>query len=258
MARPVHPRVRGERVSRRSPQHLQTGSSPRARGTERLDPVVEPWVRFIPACAGNGGLRVQGSGDWPVHPRVRGERVPALSVHRRRTGSSPRARGTASLGCPPHPPHRFIPACAGNGSRPVPGTGPRAVHPRVRGERGLRGLGGHGVAGSSPRARGTALLVPAAVPPGRFIPACAGNGRWKCLRWSVGAGSSPRARGTVRVACFFVQDPRFIPACAGNGSVSARAGRFRTVHPRVRGERALAMAASAGSCGSSPRARGTA
>ena len=115
---------------------------------------------------------------------------------------------------------RFIPASAGNGTR-----GCRTVRD----------------AGSSPRPRGTAQLAFALPVEDRFIPASAGNGPDCQIRPKVG-GSSPRPRGTAHV------DSSRCPRCSG--------ARKRTVHPRVRGERAmlLSMITSTGSV--HPRVRG--
>ena len=95
--------------------------------------------RFIPAGAGNG----TSSGLVSIADN----------------GSSPRARGTdrsdsrGDQGC------RFIPAGAGNGRFAVRAEEARAVHPRGRGERST--LAGVVIAiyGSSPRARGTAMMI---------------------------------------------------------------------------------------------------
>ena len=172
-------------------------------------------------------------------------------------GSSPRARGTVELDSGDRSLLRFIPACAGNGWASLPRPHAGAVHPRVRGERDRAGRAVLLSDGSSPRARGTALaaLVDALLE--RFIPACAGNGcppwpgrstgtvhprvrgeRFAAVRPRLGAaGSSPRARGTVLHHGVLVEGQRFIPACAGNGPSESRAAMWRTVHPRVRGER---------------------
>src|SRR5690606_31637806 len=138
---------------------------------------------------------------------------------------------------------------------PVPAG---AVHPRVRGERtrGFKLLSNNG--GSSPRARGLYCRGRQAAGRTRFIPACAGNvrpvpsslasnpvhPRVRGERTSEssdrppGSGSSPRARGTcveVRANLLVV---RFIPACAGNVGIWRTPTSTRSVHPRVRGERA--------------------
>ena len=49
----VHPRVRGEHTKWGYLPRPSTGSSPRARGTYRLDMRPTYSLRFIPACAGN-------------------------------------------------------------------------------------------------------------------------------------------------------------------------------------------------------------
>ena len=109
------PACAGNAYSGQRPGQQSAGSSPRVRGTPRLDArrpssaSVHPRVcgercrcyarqsncmRFIPACAGN-----------------------ALTVSRRdpdRFGSSPRVRGTLMAGCWVSLTQRFIPACAGN------------------------------------------------------------------------------------------------------------------------------------------------
>ncbi len=153
----------------------------------------------------------------------------------------------------------------------------RAVHPRGRGEQQILKERFWRLRGSSPRARGTVkgslkrdLVI-------RFIPAGAGNrlrlarvlallpvhprGRGEQLLLAVStlpsSGSSPRARGTVRYLLARAGKVRFIPAGAGNSSMAFRAAMPHSVHPRGRGEQPHSFAASSGSSGSSPRARGT-
>ena len=109
-----HPRVRGEHTHDSLRCFLQSGSSPRARGTR---PVINSRLykfRIIPACAGTHGWEVQLGKDqriipacagntlhnvvqWSVlldHPRVRGEHFELSKWLRYGSGSSPRARGT--------------------------------------------------------------------------------------------------------------------------------------------------------------------
>ncbi len=73
LARPVHPRVRGEQGKVLSGLDRGTGSSPRARGTVEGEGSEEGETRFIPACAGNRHRRTTSSYPTTVHPRVRGE-----------------------------------------------------------------------------------------------------------------------------------------------------------------------------------------
>ena len=49
----VHPRMRGERMPRRTGRLRVSGSSPHARGTPTWKPIPSSSKRFIPACAGN-------------------------------------------------------------------------------------------------------------------------------------------------------------------------------------------------------------
>ena len=224
----VHPRVCGERSFPISLFPSLPGSSPRVRGTEG------PQDR--------GGL-------WAaVHPRVCGERQrftprPSPTFD----GSSPRVRGTAHPDLIDIPLIRFIPACAGNGTKSTSRAGgcrfipacagngrqTSRVHPRCAGAE----LGCRLTSGSSPRVRGTDRQESHWSKSSRFIPACAGNG---C-----------RPHLVARRPC------RFIPACAGNGRRGSRRWSPRTVHPRVCGERAGAHRAIACCIGSSPRVRGT-
>ena len=70
-------------------------------------------------------------------------------------------------------------------------------------------------------------------------------------------GSSPRARGTPHGDVQRLSCVRIIPACAGNTQDGGIKGVGNSDHPRVRGEHATTEALGAGTCGSSPRARGT-
>ena len=212
----VHPRVRGERFGAPFFGLPLTGSSPRARGTRQH--VIESGSpsRFIPACAGNATARRRPHRPSTVHPRVRGERIVTVETVDPIGGSSPRARGTHLVTCRHRLLPRFIPACAGNASRPEIMRVGGSVHPRVRGER-LAPLAALGMlVGSSPRARGTHRAPSADRHGRRFIPACAGNAPIRIFpimarsvhprvrgertrstdARSIVAGSSPRARGT--------------------------------------------------------------
>jgi hypothetical protein len=241
-ATPVHPRLRGER--QRHPMKTATvnGSSPPARGTgDRVAPRAA-LTRFIPACAGNGRAAASPARRRSVHPRLRGERTGTVGSDSSSSGSSPPARGTGARAPQGPVAARFIPACAGNGTRRrcLPHT--RSVHPRLRGERPAIDTGSGSSHGSSPPARGTGRFCLARLRPCRFIPACAGNGSWwlnptcatsvhprlrgerrrRSVRARCPCGSSPPARGTGARARRLERLERFIPACAGNGSWGRR------------------------------------
>ena len=70
-------------------------------------------------------------------------------------------------------------------------------------------------------------------------------------------GSSPHARGTPYQCHPLGWCRRFIPACAGNTLQLALSNLVAAVHPRMRGEHAIAAPAMWAPHGSSPHARGT-
>ena len=133
-SRSVHPRVCGEQDAPGAGSGESTGSSPRVRGTGFVMCDCHPPRRFIPACAGNRILRYLIMTWKSVHPRVCGEQPATNGIKKRGTGSSPRVRGTDFLSLILSQPTRFIPACAGNSTKPGPARAGGAVHPRVCGE----------------------------------------------------------------------------------------------------------------------------
>ena len=156
----------------------------------------------------------------PVHPHMRREQVPAISIDMETIGSSPHARGTLPVFDTLFCCDRFIPACAGNTHFLARLFGPRD--------------------GSSPHARGTPQAGHHRQEFGWFIPACAGNTaaraapapgaavhprmrgeHRRCSRYPPERfGSSPHARGTQHPGHLGRQHLRFIPACAGNTPAS--------------------------------------
>ena len=213
-----------------------------------------------------------------VHPRERGERGHSLPCCNSRSGSSPRARGTALPARHQGAGDRFIPASAGNGRAPCATTRRMPVHPRERGERSTAPTVWHRPIGSSPRARGTVRPIYVMGIDDRFIPASAGNGPGRDHRRHAKTvhprergerairsgivrlpfGSSPRARGTGGLVLGPILAVRFIPASAGNGPSAGGCPFNVSVHPRERGERTDQIAGEFKDIGSSPRARGTA
>ena len=131
--------------------------------------------------------------------------------------------------------------------------------------------------GSSPRTRGTVVVMGFVGVVERFIPAHAGNSSWAAWSTSTAAvhprargeqsrygrsmnvihGSSPRTRGTDDGVLPSIQIGRFIPAHAGNRFCRARVPCCLPVHPRARGEQLDRVAGGGGILGSSPRTRGT-
>ena len=151
----VHPRACGERVRR-----SLTSRSVR-------------W--FIPAPAGNAISPAAAGSARPVHPRACGERGRRGDGILTAGGSSPRLRGTPRHRADQLGRRRFIPAPAGNASRPRANRCAATVHPRACGERKARHCQAIDDFGSSPRLRGTRHARELLGQADRFIPAPAGN-----------------------------------------------------------------------------------
>ena len=152
---PVHPRGRGEHPFAAKLGERDFGSSPRARGTRKGQAPRSLRSRFIPAGAGNTSPRDLSHCSLTVHPRGRGEHLAPHAGIGKRTGSSPRARGTLHRGSMGSGCDRFIPAGAGNTQGKTHAAESVPVHPRGRGEHN-RAVYYHGIEI-------------------RFIPAGAGN-----------------------------------------------------------------------------------
>ncbi len=115
------------------------------------------------------------SAELTVYPRWRGEHGQRCRWEFRHFGLSPLARGTPNnagrslIRC------RFIPAGAGNTSRPLFIADTRSVYPRWRGEHFRNSADNEESSGLSPLARGTHLARGHFSGDERFIPAGAGN-----------------------------------------------------------------------------------
>ena len=93
----VHPHARGEQSETQMRAAVQTGSSPRAWGTDHPRRLAVAQRRFIPTRVGNRLMRLAPSGRRSVHPHARGEQLAVNSIMPPTSGSSPRAWGTGSL-----------------------------------------------------------------------------------------------------------------------------------------------------------------
>ena len=158
---------------------LYDGSSPRMRGTGSWGPQQLGDRRFIPAHAGNRCWANRSFRHQVVHPRACGEQPTGQGGTRYDIGSSPRMRGTVARHL--HHPlrDRFIPAHAGNRLARYEPRLRTAVHPRACGEQPVAFAGPLHIAGSSPRMRGTVAASLLNEGDQRFIPAHAGNRRYR-------------------------------------------------------------------------------
>ena len=274
---PVHPRACGEHRAALSDSLIETGSSPRLRGTPIQAGARQSRARFIPAPAGNTDAGHSESSAQAVHPRACGEH---LFIVRRRLfvrGSSPRLRGTPDGNDDAKGRARFIPAPAGNTRLTTSTLGALPVHPRACGEHFLASVVTQRQFGSSPRLRGTQTTNRLYSYLRRFIPAPAGNTSPFLIRYfrypvhpracgeherlsrtaPTALGSSPRLRGTHDIASSFGETYRFIPAPAGNTAMAPSMASCRAVHPRACGEHVWKTEARWDFVGSSPRLRGT-
>ena len=88
-----HPRVRGENAEFFSPISTEKGTSPRARGKQRVVHVSRWGERNIPAHAGKTPLTTRLEVAREEHPRARGENSSIGTRSAARIGTSPRTRG---------------------------------------------------------------------------------------------------------------------------------------------------------------------
>ena len=171
----AHPRSRGEHFNLRGDEHVVSGSSPLARGTQEEEVAATSAPRLIPARAGNTTQEAPQFHSGAAHPRSRGEH---LTLFRRLSagfGSSPLARGTLNYRARLAINIRLIPARAGNTSSRRTARSWTAAHPRSRGEHLVVVMDTAQECGSSPLARGTQGGINHGPRLVRLIPARAGN-----------------------------------------------------------------------------------
>ena len=128
------------------------------------------------------------------HPRVCGEKNCGSKLAFRTIGSPPRVRGKAEAFKALLVAAGITPACAGK-SRSVQGpAGSCGDHPRVCGEKSLKGVTLTAPAGSPPRVRGKVVDRFSYAVAFGITPAYAGKSCW-CFCWSAGCWDHPRVCG---------------------------------------------------------------
>ena len=251
-----HPRIRGEHINHQRNAKGRDGSSPHTRGARVATPPYPAAPRIIPAYAGSTLAHGSRAGQWPDHPRIRGEHTYEKTGSYLEPGSSPHTRGARRRRGWRRRRVRIIPAYAGSTHPP----GGRRVRrfgssPHTRGARGFEGVGplAPGIipayAGST-RGAGDAWPSTSNHPRIRGEHAEGGMGK---LRQS---GSSPHTRGAPARNRPDPTGCGIIPAYAGSTCRLSRLDALVSDHPRIRGEHDHAGVQREKRGGSSPHTRG--
>ena len=130
-----HPRIRGEKSSTPRATTSSCGSPPHTRGKGKRQHVADRVVGITPAYAGKRCLAPAICGHGGDHPRIRGEKPPAVPFPYCTSGSPPHTRGKALRQSVERLQSGITPAYAGK-SFPVNLLAKISKdHPRIRGEK---------------------------------------------------------------------------------------------------------------------------
>ena len=271
-----HPRVCGEKDAICKSCPARQGSPSRMRGKAGWPLCGLPCIGITPAYAGKSQpWRSYSQRRWD-HPRVCGEKRPAVDGKRPLRGSPPHVRGKVQLPGRNSRKTRITPACAGKSQRSRPGECSRRDHPRVCGEKLDRMLHHRRMTGSPPRVRGKGAHKPVRLLDGGITPAYAGKSSRARLRcrctWDHPRvcgekivlvivfcslmGSPPRMRGKVMRKEILRIIHGITPAYAGKREGPKNAQSKVGDHPRVCGEKCIPLTRGHGRQGSPPRMRG--
>ena len=130
-----HPRVCGEKKSRRCCTSIGLGSPPRVRGKAAFDTGHRQVEGITPAYAGKSSPGSAAGCHARDHPRVCGEKSKPKPGKDRRMESPPRVRGKGVRLPPLHVPAGITPAYAGKRLQNDKGNIYGRDHPRVCGEK---------------------------------------------------------------------------------------------------------------------------
>ena len=273
-----HPRVCGEKMASLAEVVLPLGSPPRVRGEARDRVGGRDGDRITPACAGRRDRPVPRAYRFSDHPRVCGEKITTRSPTNCLVGSPPRVRGEERRQKDGNCGHGITPACAGRRNcRRIRAAG-YWDHPRVCGEKSSRNTLLFSREGSPPRVRGEAPEISALSSMPGITPACAGRSissprsgrplsdhprvcgekRNFSMETCHSQGSPPRVRGEANVGEVRYGAVGITPACAGRSERKRHRSRNSGDHPRVCGEKDLALKGETKMAGSPPRVRGEA
>ncbi len=171
---------------------------------------------IIPALAGNTSRTIRTATRTWDHPRACGEHYVGGGDRANLEGSSPRLRGTPKHADPQGRFGGIIPALAGNTTAYASIHHTCKDHPRACGEHEPKEGDRFTATGSSPRLRGTLLMIVPVIGLPWDHPRAYGEHSRDRLHAGCGRGSSPRLRGTPRGLELDGQHRGIIPALTGN------------------------------------------
>ena len=250
-----HPRACGANEIRHLNDTIRNGSSPRMRGKRISPQFCIPYVRIIPAHAGQTQRGPRHCAYRTDHPRACGANQFFCFGESVGNGSSPRMRGKPDRASSNRRQLRIIPAHAGQTTGDTGLSVLFADHPRACGANAVSDKFHGRTNGSSPRMRGKHVRVGQRSAFHRIIPAhagqtfhhsaphqdapdhpraCGANANSSARRSAI-AGSSPRMRGKPPYGHAPLEHTRIIPAHAGQ-TLAAWSGRsLLPDHPRACG-----------------------
>ena len=170
-----HPRVCGEKFTRKSAINCGSGSPPRMRGKGHMVFQLFPAHRITPAYAGKRSFSGRGLSPDRDHPRTCGEKARQGSGLNLILGSPPHVRGKGNLVEMPFVISGITPAYAGKRVRGIPRTYNTRDHPRVCGEKSSGQCISSRHLGSPPRMRGKGVDMRISPTLSRITPAYAGK-----------------------------------------------------------------------------------
>ena len=247
------------------------------RGSLSVRQVKASSIRIIPAHAGLTGLELIEEIYPRDHPRACGAHTEGRWFTGRWKGSSPRMRGSQIIHAVYVVDVGIIPAHAGLTRNGIPPTRSSRDHPRACGAHSRCAARIESWPGSSPRMRGSPLVIKVQELLHGIIPAHAGltvlhrvwATLWRdhpracgahtrfCIVIHPSTGSSPRMRGSLTSRMSFGDAMGIIPAHAGLTIVPLICVLMTWDHPRACGAHHSTLNLCFNDMGSSPRMRGS-
>ena len=256
LARPDHPRIRGEHWELGELGRHFLGSSPHTRGAPFFSMYLLSDSGIIPAYAGSTSTLAPPTVSLRDHPRIRGEHRGIGLSSALDCGSSPHTRGALGEKMAFGTHRGIIPAYAGSTPTRRRLSACHRDHPRIRGEHTASRRKPSRRRGSSPHTRGALPATGRRETAPRDHPRIRGEHGIDILGRRVAKGSSPHTRGARSWLAPLRLAPRIIPAYAGSTPAGPPQVGAEKDHPRIRGEHILGCLGISEALGSSPHTRG--